>query len=226
MYRVEEKFCCTAREMYSLQRRLDGVLRADGNEHNDEGYLVSSLYFDDPADTCLLAVRDGCSRRRKYRIRIYNDSLAVIKLEVKEKLDAMTRKRSRQITPEMLREIMAGSFQTDTVSPEDPAFLFHLAAATRTLLPKVIVAYERKAYLYGPGNVRITLDRHVRASRQTERFGTTDISYDALTGPDAVLEVKYDEFLPAFLKQLLELNTLQQTSFSKYQLCRERYAGI
>ena len=92
--------------------------------------------------------------------------------------------------------------------------------------PKVIVAYERKAYLYGPGNVRITLDRHVRASRQTERFGTTDISYDALTGPDAVLEVKYDEFLPAFLKQLLELNTLQQTSFSKYQLCRERYAGI
>ena len=103
MYRVEEKFCCTAREMYSLQRRLDGVLRADDNEHNDEGYLVSSLYFDDPADTCLLAVRDGCSRRRKYRIRIYNDSLAVIKLEVKEKLDAMTRKRSRQITPEMLR---------------------------------------------------------------------------------------------------------------------------
>ena len=97
MYRVEEKFCCTAREMYSLQRRLDGVLRADDNEHNDEGYLVSSLYFDDPADTCLLAVRDGCSRRRKYRIRIYNDSLAVIKLEVKEKLDAMTRKRSRQI---------------------------------------------------------------------------------------------------------------------------------
>ena len=226
MYRVEEKFCCTAREMYSLQRRLDGVLRADDNEHNDEGYLVSSLYFDDPADTCLLAVRDGCSRRRKYRIRIYNNSLAVIKLEVKEKLDAMTRKRSRQITPETLREIMAGSFQTDTVSPEDPAFLFHLAATTRTLRPKVIVAYERKAYLYGPGNVRITLDRHVRASRQTERFGTTDISYDALTGPDAVLEVKYDELLPAFLKQLLELNTLQQTSFSKYQLCRERYAGI
>ena len=37
MYRVEEKFCCTAREMYSLQRRLDGVLRADDNEHNDEG---------------------------------------------------------------------------------------------------------------------------------------------------------------------------------------------
>ena len=82
------------------------------------------------------------------------------------------------------------------------------------------------SYSYGESTTYYTLDRHVRASRQTERFGTTGISYDALTGPDAVLEVKYDEFLPAFLKQLLELNTLQQTSFSKYQLCRERYAGI
>ena len=43
MYRVEEKFCCTAREMYSLQRRLDGVLRADDNEHNDEGCLPKGI---------------------------------------------------------------------------------------------------------------------------------------------------------------------------------------
>ena len=35
-----------------------------------------------------------------------------------------------------------------------------------------------------------------------------------------VLEVKYDEFIPDFLVQLLELGNMQQTAYSKYQLCR------
>lgn len=221
MYRVEEKFCCNAQEMYRLQRRLEGVLQADDNENTDEGYRVSSLYFDTLTDNCLTAAREGDNRRRKYRIRIYNDSLAVIKLEVKEKKDSLIRKLSRQITESEMRDLMCGRCTTDTASMNDPAFLFRLAVRTKALRPRVIVAYERKAYLYGSGNVRITLDRNVRASHRTERFGSPGLSYDPLPGQDAVLEVKYDEFLPGFIKQLLELNTLQQTAFSKYQLCRE-----
>lgn len=223
MYRVEEKYCCTAQELFQLQRRLGAVLQADDNENTAEGYRVVSLYFDDLADTCLRAVRDGSNRRRKYRIRIYNDSLDVIKLEIKEKQDRMVRKLSRQITESALRDFLRGKDPADSASVDDPAFLFRLAVQTQGLRPKVIVAYERKAFLYGPGNVRITLDRNVRASRQTDRFGSRELSYDFLSGQDAVLEVKYDEFLPAFIRQLLELNTLQQTAFSKYQLCRERY---
>ena len=37
-----------------------------------------------------------------------------------------------------------------------------------------------------------------------------------------MLEVKYDEFIPGFLLQLLELGNMQQSAYSKYQLCRER----
>ena len=37
-----------------------------------------------------------------------------------------------------------------------------------------------------------------------------------------MLEVKYDEFIPDFLLQLLELGELQQSAYSKYQMCRER----
>lgn len=223
MYRVEEKYCCNAQEMFQLQRRLDAALQPDDHENTAEGYRVVSLYFDDLADTCLHAVRDGDNRRRKYRIRIYNDSLAVIKLEVKEKRDHMVRKLSRQITEKELETFLRGECLTASAPMDDPVFLFHLAVQTQGLRPKVIVAYERKAYLYGPGNVRITLDRNVRASRRTELFGTKDLSYDYLTGQDSVLEVKYDEFLPAFISQLLEQNTLRQTAFSKYQTCRDRY---
>lgn len=118
---------------------------------------------------------------------------------------------------------MCGQCIPALVSPEDPAFLFNLAIQTKMLRPKIIVAYERKAYVYEPGNVRITFDRNIRTSRQVADFGTQMISYDPLHDINAVLEIKYDEFLPGFLLQLLELNFLQQTAYSKYQLCRERY---
>jgi hypothetical protein len=56
-----------------------------------------------------------------------------------------------------------------------------------------------------------------------EDFGSDTVSYDFLKEYENVLEVKYDEFIPDFLLQLLELGNLQQTSYSKYQLCRDAY---
>ena len=33
-------------------------------------------------------------------------------------------------------------------------------------------------------------------------------------------EVKFDEFLPSYIRENLEIGHLRQTSFSKYYLCR------
>lgn len=223
MYRVEDKFSCTAQDMYQLQRRLETVLRADRNENTKDGYQVISLYFDDLADSCLNATSAGSDQRLKYRIRIYNNSLNRINLEVKEKLGSRVFKRVRPITEKEMRMLICGRCISASFSTEDPAFLFNLAIQTRALRPKVIVAYERKAYVYAPGNVRITFDRNIRASRQTKEFGAGKIPYDSLYGQNAVLEIKYDVFLPEFILQLLEQSSLLQTAYSKYQLCRERY---
>ena len=223
MYRVEDKYCCSMQEMYQMQRRLDMVLRADSNEKNMEGYSVISLYFDDIEDTCLTDTQEGINERLKYRIRIYNHSLNTIKLEVKEKKNNRVLKKSKCITEEEMKKLMCGQCIEDYSKPEDPAFLFNLAIRTKGLRPKVIVAYERKAYVYDSGSVRITFDRNVRTSRETDAFGTQEACYDFLKGQDAVLEIKYDEFIPQFILQLLEANWMQQTAYSKYQLCRERY---
>lgn len=222
MYRVEDKFCCGAQEMYQLQRRLDAVLLTDGHEGETDGYTVSSLYFDDFWDTCLADTAAGSSPRRKYRIRIYNRSLDVIKLEVKEKRENRVLKRTKLITAGEMECLRNGQCIADGGSERDPAFLFNLAIRTRGLLPKVIVTYERRAYVYEPGNVRITFDRHVRAGRCVEEFGK-NVFHDFTTGEDAVLELKYDAFLPSFIPQLLEQNSLRQTAFSKYRLCRTGY---
>lgn len=223
MYRVENKYNCSETEMYILQQRVETVLHPDSNENDPEGYSVVSLYFDDLKDSCLQETVDGVNLRDKYRIRIYNDSLDVIKLEVKSKKDSRILKRSKSITKEQMERLIRGECIEDTASTEDPATLFNIAIKTGGLRPRVVVAYERKAYIFGPGNVRITFDRNVRASDRVEDFGKSNISYDFLRECDKVLEVKYDEFIPDFLVQLLELGNMQQTAYSKYQLCREAY---
>ncbi len=222
MYRVEDKYNCTEAELYMLQSRMEAALRSDDNEGGPEGYCISSLYFDDIRDSCLQDTVGGVNRRSKYRIRIYNDSLDVIKLEVKCKKDNRILKRSKTISMAQMDSLMRGECIEDGKSAKDPATLFNLAIRTQGLRPKVIVTYERKAYVYEPGNVRITFDRNVRASSRVETFGQKNISYDFLQEYDKVLEVKYDEFIPGFLLQLLELGNMQQSAYSKYQLCRER----
>lgn len=225
MYRVEDKYNCTDTQLVMLQTRMEAILRPDVNEGGPEGYRITSLYFDDFEDSCLQDTVDGVNRRSKYRIRIYNDSLDVIKLEVKTKRDNRILKRSRTITKAQMESLMRGDCIEDSSSEGDPATLFNLAIRMRGLRPRVIVAYERKAYVYEPGNVRITFDRNVRTSSRVEDFGRKNISYDFLREYDKVLEVKYDEFIPEFLLQLLETGSMQQSAYSKYQLCRE-CAGI
>lgn len=36
----------------------------------------------------------------------------------------------------------------------------------------------------------------------------------------SILEVKWDEFIPGYIKQNMDTNALQRSSFSKYYLCR------
>jgi len=221
MYRVEDKYICSRADFFLLQTRIAAILETDDNQSDEEGYSVISVYFDDLYDTHLQDTVDGNGVREKYRIRIYNNSLDVIKLEVKSKCYNRVVKRSRTITPSQMRLLLSGEQIPDTGSLDDPATLFNIAIEERQLRPKVVVAYERKAYVFDAGNVRITFDRNIRSSSDIEAFGASDIHFDVPEEYNAVLEIKYDEFLPGFIAGLLELGNMQQTSFSKYRLCRE-----
>jgi hypothetical protein len=105
----------------------------------------------------------------------------------------------------------------------DPRTNFALAIRNRGLKPKVIVTYERKAFVYETGNVRITFDRNVRGSNRIDLFGDKNLLYEYPKDYNAILEVKYDEFLPDFIAQSLEIDSMWQVSYSKYKICRELY---
>lgn len=223
MYRVEDKYICNESELALLQARLGTVLRPDDNQRSDTGYTVSSVYFDDLSDSHLRDNIDGVSQRQKYRIRIYNNSLDVIKLEIKHKHYNRIMKQSCRITEAQLKTLLSGNcIALENMSMDNPIALFNLAIKTRGLRPKVIVEYDRKAYVFSSGNVRITLDKNLRAGTHIENFGKKGIILNQIKGMQNILEIKYDEFLPGFIAQMLEIGNMNQTSYSKYRLCRER----
>ena len=223
MYRVEDKYNCSELDMTVIQSRIAAVLKKDDNQGKGS-YKVTSVYFDDLADTHLSDTVGGYAQREKYRIRIYNGSFDIIKLEVKSKLYNRVEKKSTLITYEEMKELLAGKrIRGGYRSLEDPVTLFNLGIAERGLRPKIIVEYDRYAYVYEAGNVRITFDRNIRSSREIEQFGERSAEYVFLKENSRVIEVKYDEFFPAFLAQLLETGNMIQSSCSKYKLCREGY---
>ncbi len=222
MYRVEDKYLCSERDMLLLQSRVKIVMPPD--PHADgASYRITSLYFDDERDSRLADSEDGVSYRSKYRIRIYNNSADVIRLEVKYKAYSRIYKKSRAITREEAERLIAGEcIDQPEPSMDDPVTLFNLALRQELLRPRVVIDYIRDAYIFTPGNVRITFDRNIRASRDTSGFLAGACAYSPLRDTDRILEVKYDEMLPGFLARLLESGNMNQTAYSKYRLGREQ----
>ena len=213
--RYELKYLVSPADALVLEARLSGLLAYDTHTR-DGSYEVQSIYFDDAGDTHLKEVQDGLSDRSKWRIRFYNRSDRYISLERKRKRNAMTLKESCAISRADLEALMEGR------SPRGGDALlrsFSAAQAARGYRPRVIIDYQRVPFIYPAGNVRITLDRQIRCGNGFE----APFDCDGLSIPveGSLLEVKYADFMPDFIRLALQVNHLAPASFSKYAVGRQ-----
>lgn len=211
--------------MILLGSRLKTVMEQDIHQDGDF-YEIRSLYFDDAWDRCMDENEAGVDQREKYRIRIYDPHSDVIHLEIKEKNRGLTKKRACDLSREECIAIMDGTLP---LKLEDRAPLNSLQLQMRCsrMEPKVVIAYERTAFVHIAGNVRITFDRNIMASKCCDEFLEERVSgmTPVLPAGMHVLEVKYDEFLPDVIAQQLEIGKLRKTAFSKYYLGRLAVRG-
>lgn len=219
-YRHELKFQVSDLELQMIRYRLKPLMQADIHQKED-AYTVRSLYFDDLYDSCMRENEDGVDNRRKYRIRIYNGSDKVIKLEKKIKIRGMTRKVSCEISRADCLTYMSGKAIGLRADHSDLEKELYAEMKMCGMHPVSIVEYERTAFVESKGNVRITFDRNISASEKAEEFLDQRISQvPVLPMGVHVLEVKYDELLPEYISQVLETGMLQRSSFSKYWYSR------
>ena len=88
------------------------------------------------------------------------------------------------------------------------------------LRPKTIVDYTREPFIYAPGNVRVTLDYDIRTGLNcTDFLNPNCVTIPAGNSP-IILEVKWDEYLPSVVRDIVQLDGRHTAAFSKYAVCR------
>ncbi|MBP1553820.1 MAG: polyphosphate polymerase domain-containing protein [Oscillospiraceae bacterium] len=205
--------------MAVLASKLKTVMKPDLNQQGT-AYTIRSLYFDDIWDSCMEENEFGIDDRRKLRIRTYTYDSPKLYLENKKKHQGYTKKIRNIISRQECIDIMNSI--TLPFGDRQVVNLLSILIKTEHLQPKVIIEYERSAFVHPLGNVRITFDRNISASRCCEDFLSQNVRQKTAVLPKGihVLEIKYDEFLPDIIAQLVEDGSLSQTAFSKYYLGR------
>lgn len=204
-----------------LSHRLGKLFSHDENADSHGVYRVSSLYFDTPYDKALRQKVDGVNRREKFRIRHYNGDLSFIRLEKKVKIGSLCGKYSARLSAEETEKILRGEYGFLLERKEPLLTEFYSKLTGQLLRPKTVVTYDREAFLYEPGNVRITIDSNVRTGLKATDFLNPNIFHTDVSEGLPVLEVKYDEFLPEIVRMAVQMPNRRASAYSKYAICRK-----
>lgn len=218
-YRHEAKIEIGYLEFLVLRQRLSTVLQRDSHVI-DGKYEIRSLYFDNASDKALREKLDGVNIREKFRIRLYNGDTSCIKLEKKSKVNGLCLKTGVLITEKQAEELVNGNYDWMKDSEEPLVRELYIKMTTQGLRPKTIVDYTREPFVYAPGNVRVTLDYNIRTGMHCTDF----LKESCVTVPteknSIILEVKWDEFLPDIIRNIVHVKNSRVAAFSKYADCR------
>jgi hypothetical protein len=217
--RRELKHYINYADLLELRSRLSLIAKRDENSKEGYGYRVKSFYFDNYNDKVLMEKINGVDGREKFRLRLYNNDTSFIRLEKKSKKYGLTYKESALLSEEDCKRLLSGDYAV-LKEKENPLCLeLYAKMFYQQLRPKNIVEYWREAFIYPPGNVRVTLDYDIRTSANVYDFLNDEPAPIPIQGI-YILEVKYDSFLPEIIRGAVSLSGRKSTSFSKYAAAR------
>ena len=216
--RHEYKYKLETSEAVILKGRLDPLLAYD--KHSQDGYYeVCSLYFDDPDDSAVMAKVNGLNKRAKYRLRYYDHDISYINLEKKHKENGLGQKTKLRLSKDEVQALLDHDYSF-LLKKGDLGIEFYAKLKFELLRPRTIVVYRRLAYYYPLGNVRITIDDRLKSSLDVRSFLSPMLHTKPLGINEAVLEIKYDDYLPSFIQKALHNIKHNTTAFSKYAKAR------
>lgn len=219
-FRHEYKYLISRQSARLLKLRLPHVLRTDPYAGPSGQYTIRSLYFDDAAFSAYHEKTDGTDHRTKFRIRCYDYSSRVLKLEKKEKHGHLTRKTAQRLSLADVQSLQQNPRCQCPDHPDGLAEAFRLHCASTGARPAVLVDYDRTAFVCPDGNTRITLDENLRTIPYQGNLFSPPYAMIPVLEPDTViLEVKFDDFLPGHLASCLEDIPKIPMAISKFAMC-------
>ncbi len=234
--RYEYKYIFPAGQIDRLRSLILPFMELDRHAAESGGeYTVRSIYFDTPDLECYYQKLAGVKRRNKVRLRGYNsrEDGNLVFFEIKKKVDEPLFKNRAALTFEEAKEVLAGRPPEDFFAnaPENAPFLndarrflYHVHA--RQMTPVVTVIYQREPYQAilkdRRNDLRITFDKNLRAvpHPRLENLFDESVSYPAIEG-SFIMEVKFNRFLPAWTRAIINSAGLHRSAASKYAFCIE-----
>ena len=219
-YRNEIKHMIDAGDKAAICANLRAVAHLDPHAAERGYYKIRSLYFDNIADKALREKIDGVSEREKFRIRYYDGNTSVIHLEKKVKRGGLGYKVSAPISAEEAQRIVDGDTAWMPASARGLVVELYAKMKSQGLRPRTIVDYTRIPFVYGPGNVRVTIDENIRTGLHCTDFLNPNCVTIPAGMPVMLLEVKWDEYLPSVIRRAVQVKNRGAGAFSKYETCR------
>ncbi len=219
VYRQEKKYLLSMTQAMILEQRIKAILPLDTNSGGGS-YHIRSIYFDTIFDKAYEEKVAGINEREKIRIRFYGLNQDVIKLERKEKRENLIYKEHCVIDIKTAESMIRGDFEGLLRYESVLAQYVYGLAKSEGLRAVVIVDYIRRAYLHPIGNLRVTFDSQLMSSIPSENVWEIGKTFDVL-GENIILEIKFNQIIPTYIKEILCSVPGIKMAISKYVLCRE-----
>ena len=221
VYRHEIKYFMNNLEAQQMRNLMKLIMNKDVYAQKQD-YYIRSLYFDTLNNKAFVEKILGINERKKIRLRIYSKDAKEVKLEIKNKYGNYSVKESALLSKQDAQQLISG--KTDILLSSENLVCNKVYAEMKRdmYIPQIMIDYEREAYILPFDQIRITFDKNLRCSADHLRQLEADrVFYPVLDRKYMILEVKYNHFLPDFIKRILGTVPGECLSVSKYCLSRQ-----
>lgn len=219
VFRKELKYILPRKTAFQIQQKIAKIMEKDAYGKNGT-YFIRSQYYDSIDDRDLKDNLDGVYVKRKIRLRIYDLDSSSVKLEYKCKNGMDGAKYSMSISREDALRMQEGDFSFLLEKKDEFALRLYLRMTEGIYRPKTIIDYQRLAFCYPAGDVRITFDTDIRNTICPYGLFEENGMIPASNTEHVLMEVKFTGILPQTLQDLLKEADSLETANSKYSRAR------
>ncbi len=208
-------------EYQSLAKIFADTMQVDPNCNENGEYWIRSLYFDTLENDDLYEKVCGNYRRKKIRLRIYAEDQQDAKIEIKNRIEQYVFKESATLSRPDALELIAGNKEVLLKYNDSTLNNVYYYMAQDLYRPAVIVDYDREAFIGPSDDIRITFDKNIRGSSiNFDLYNKHITTLQAFDEETVVLEVKFKEFLPDWIREILKFRQAERFAISKYYFTR------
>ncbi len=220
--RKEVKFLVSSTDRVYLLNSLSQILVPD--KYGDyNGYKTRSIYFDSIDNEDFREKQIKTEKRKRIRVRIYNEEDKFAKFEIKRKHFERELKESITITKEDAIRLINREYSVLLNYKDNPLYEYAFNLMKSKLYrPVSMVEYDRRAFTHEFFNTRVTLDNNLRFTNFNYNLFNKNINFQkGLPGDKSILEVKYDRFLFQQLQEVLSKCNFVGKPTSKFGTSRQ-----